>query len=415
MALFQAHPEGPCLLFAQRRYHSLTQAKLNSVHSALLEAPNMHVVQALVSLGLGGSEMVAVEISEFLRAGGHRVTVLAANGPLAERVNFAGATLLDWPIGRKRLGTLRYIFKLRSWLQENQPDIIHVHSRLPAWICYLALRRLPADKRPVFVTSMHGQYSVSEYSAIMARGDHVIAVSQHIRDYTLKNYLPPGSPQLHTIYGGTSRTEFPYGYKPSADWWQKTYREFPQLKDKRILLLPGRLSRYKGHATFIDMLARLRSSYNDIHGVILGRAKPGSRYINELEGLAIRSGVSDDLTFVGARTDMRDWMAASCIVFNLCSDPPEAFGRTMPEALSLGVPVLAWNHGGVKEVLREMYPFGAVQADNLPALVHRAGTFLQQTPMVKQSDAFSLRASMDQTMNLYLDILGLQHSSEKED
>jgi len=175
-----------------------------------------------------------------------------------------------------------------------------------------------------------------------------------------------------------------------------------------MLLLPGRLSRYKGHATFIEMLARLQSSFPDIHGVILGWAKPGSRYINELEGLAIRSGIADKLTFVGARTDIRDWMSASCIVFNLCSDPPEAFGRTMPEALSMGVPVLAWNHGGIKEILREMYPFGAIQADNLPALVHRTGTFLQQTPMVKQSNAFSLQASMDQTMNLYLKALGSQ-------
>ena len=98
---------------------------------------------------------------------------------------------------------------------------------------------------------------------------------------------------------------------------------------------------------------------------------------------------------------MRDWMAASSIVFSLCSDPPEAFGRTMPESLSMGVPVIAWNHGGVKEVLREMYPFGAVQADNLSALVHKTGTFLQQSPMVGKSDAFSLQASMDQTMALY--------------
>ena len=111
---------------------------------------------------------------------------------------------------------------------------------------------------------------------------------------------------------------------------------------------------------------------------------------------------------------MRDWMAASCIVFNLCSDPPEAFGRTMPEALSLGVPVIAWNHGGVKDVLREMYPFGAVQADNLQALVHRTGTFLQQTPMVLKSDAYSLQSSMDQTMDLYVDALSSQRSSEKE-
>ena len=361
----------------------------------------MHVVQALVSLGIGGSEMVAVEITEHLCAAGHRVTVLAANGPLATRVRAAGADLLDWPIGRKRLRTLRFIWQLRAWLLENQPDIVHVHSRLPAWICYLAMRKIPADKRPVFITSMHGQYSVSAYSAIMARGDHIIAVSNHIRDYTLKNYLPIDSPQLHTIYGGTSRGDFPYGYKPSQEWLQKTYEEFPGLRNKRILLLPGRMSRYKGHATFIELLAALVSEYDDIHAVILGQVKPGSRYINELEGLAEQHGVSDRLTFCGMRTDMRDWMAASCIVFSLCSDPPEAFGRTMTEALSMGVAVIAWNHGGIKEILREMYPFGAVQADNFAALVQRTGIFLQQSAMVGSSNAFSLEISMEQTMNLY--------------
>lgn len=356
--------------------------------------------------------MVAVETTEHLCAKGHKVTVLAAGGPLAERVHASGAGLLEWSIGRKRLGTLRYIRRLRTWLLENQPDIVHVHSRLPAWICHQAIHKLPANKRPVFITSMHGQYSVSSYSAIMARGDLVVAVSKHIRDYTLKNYLPADSPQLHTIYGGTSRVDFPYGYQPTNAWLHNTYTEFPVLKNKRLLLLPGRLSRYKGHATFIEMLARLQSSYNDIHGVILGRAKPGSRYINELEGLANRSGVSDKLTFCGVRTDMRDWMAASCIVFNLCSDPPEAFGRTMPEALSMGVPVIAWNHGGIKEILREMYPFGAVQADNLQALVHRTGTFLQQPPMVAKSNAFSLQASMDQTMALYHTALDSVHIGE---
>ncbi len=190
--------------------------------------------------------MVAVETTEFLRAADHRVTVVAAKGPLAERVKAAGADWLDWPIGRKRLATLSYIRRLREWLLQNQPDIVHVHSRLPAWICHLAIRKLPADKRPVFITSMHGQYSVSSYSAIMARGDRVIAVSDHIRTYTLKNYLPADSPQLHTIYGGTSRENFPYGYQPSEEWRQNTYAEFPQLKNKRILLLPGRLVPLQG-------------------------------------------------------------------------------------------------------------------------------------------------------------------------
>ena len=365
----------------------------------------MHVVQALVSLGIGGSEMVAVETTEFLRSRGHRVTVIAADGPLASRVRNAEADYLIWPIGRKRLSTLRYIKQLRAWLMDNRVDILHVHSRLPAWICYLALRKLPEDRRPVFITSMHGQYSVSSYSAIMAKGDRVIAVSNHIREYTLKNYLSEDSPQLQMIYGGTSRKDFPFGYRPSEEWYEQTFAEFPELKGKRLLLLPGRLSRYKGHATFIELLAVLLSGFDDIHGVILGRAKAGSRYINELEGLAERYGITGNLTFCGARTDMRDWMSAADVVFNLCSDPPEAFGRTIPEAVSLGVPVVAWNHGGVAEILHEMFPQGAVEADNLAELIRTTREFLQNKPAVKESDAFSLQESMEQTLALYKSVL----------
>jgi len=374
----------------------------------------MHVVQALVSLNLGGSELVAVEITEHLRSASHRVTVIAATGPLAPRIRAAGAELLDWPIGRKRLGTLGYIRQLRCWLLENKTDIVHVHSRLPAWICYLAIKKLPADRRPIFITSMHGQYSVSSYSAIMARGDEVIAVSNHIRDYTLKNYLPPGSHKLHTIYGGTSRDDFPFAYRPTEAWLQQTHDEFPELANKRILLLPGRLSRYKGHATFIELLARLQTESSDIHGVILGRARPGSRYINELEGLAQRNGVSHKLTFCGARTDMRDWMAASCLVFNLCSDPPEAFGRTVPEALALGVPVIAWDHGGVKEILAAMFPAGAVRPDSQSALLETTRTFLNQPPLVAQSEAFALHTSMEQTLAIYQSALDAADGGEKE-
>lgn len=361
----------------------------------------MHVVQALVSLNLGGSEMVAVETAEYLRAEGHRVTVVAANGPLSDRVSACGAELLDWTIGKKRLSTLRYIKQLQRWLEANPVDILHVHSRLPAWICYLALRKLPASKRPVFITSVHGQYSVSFYSAIMARGDHVIAVSKHIRKYTLHNYLPENSKKLHTIYGGTSQRDFPFGYTPGKQWLSSTHHEYPQLLNKRILLLPGRLSRYKGHATFIELVAALQDEFDDIHAVILGRAKPGSRYINELEGLAERHGLGNKLTFCGARTDMRDWMSASDIVFNLCSDPPEAFGRTIPEALSLGVPAIGWNHGGVGEVLDVMFPLGAVEADDFAALTRKTRAFLLDKPLVKKNETFSLQKSMERTINLY--------------
>jgi glycosyltransferase involved in cell wall biosynthesis len=361
----------------------------------------VHIVQALVSLNLGGSELVAVELSEFAAAEGHRVTVVAANGPLGNRIRACGAEHLDWPIGRKRPGTLRYISRLRHWLAREQPDVLHVHSRLPAWICEWALRGLDPAIRPAYITSMHGHYSVSRYSAVMAGGDRVIAVSDHIREYTLHNYPSTNPDRVVTVHGGVSHAAFPFDYHPTSAWWEQTLQEFPELAGRKLLCLPGRLSRYKGHADFIELVAGLLPDEPDIHGVVVGTAKPGSRYRDELEGLAERYGVLDRITFTGARLDIRDWMAASEIVYSLCSDPPEAFGRTVPEALHLGVPVIGWNHGGVAETLALLFPRGAVAPGDRAGLLDRSRVFLAHKPAVEANPAFGLRESMLKTMAVY--------------
>ncbi len=361
----------------------------------------MHIVQALVSLNLGGSELVATELSEYAAAHGHRVVVIAADGPLGNRVRACGAEHLAWPIGKKRLSTLRYISRLSEWLDRERPEILHVHSRLPAWICVLAMRRLPPVARPIFITSMHGHYSVSRYSAVMASGDRVIAVSDHIRQYTLHNYPATDPGRVVTVLGGVSHQIFPYSYRPEPGWYERTYGEFPELANRRLLCLPGRLSRYKGHPDFIELTAALLPEFPDLHGIIVGTAKPGSRYRDELEGLAESYGVLDRITFTGARMDIRDWLAASEIVFSLCSDPPEAFGRTIPESLHLGIPVIGWNHGGVQEVLAKVFPGGAVTPGNHPQLQERARKFLRQPPSVVRSDAFGLQESMHKTLTVY--------------
>jgi len=361
----------------------------------------VHVVQVLVSLNLGGSELVAVELAEFCAAAGHRVTVIAADGPLGDRVRGCGATQLDWPLGKKRPGTLRYVTRLRDWLAAERPDVLHVHSRLPAWICRLAMRPLPGPQRPAFITSMHGHYSVSRYSAVMASGDRVIAVSEHIRDYTLHNYPATEPSRVVTVHGGVSRTAFPFGYRPTSEWMEQVCAEYPELRGRRWVCLPGRLSRYKGHADFIELVSLLRAEVPDIHGVIVGKARPGSRYRDELEGLAERYGVLDRITFTQARMDMRDWLAASEIVYSLCADPPEAFGRTVPEALHLGVPVIGWNHGGVQETLAVMFPQGAVVPGDRAALLERSLDFLHKAPPVAPSEAFGLSESMEKTVAVY--------------
>jgi glycosyltransferase involved in cell wall biosynthesis len=366
----------------------------------------VHVVQVLVSLNLGGSELVAVELAEFCAAAGHRVTVVAASGPLNERVRASGATHLDWPLGKKRPGTLRYVRRMRDWLTAERPDILHVHSRLPAWICRLAMRSMRNGQRPAFVTSMHGHYSVSRYSAVMASGDRVIAVSEHIRDYTLLNYPGTDPRRVVTVHGGVSRQAFPFGYRPTEEWMAQACDEFPALRGRRWVCLPGRLSRYKGHADFIELVSLLRADVPDIQGVIVGKARPGSRYRDELEGLAERYGVLDRITFTQARMDMRDWLAASEIVYSLCADPPEAFGRTVPEALHLGTPVIGWDHGGVRETLAALFPQGAVTPGDRVALLQRSLAFLRNPPAVLPGTAFGLRESMEKTMRVYHSVLG---------
>lgn len=369
----------------------------------------MHIVQVLVSLNLGGSELVAVELSEFAAAAGHRVTVIAADGPLGERIRACGAKHLDWTIGRKRPGTLRYISLLRHWLAREKPDILHVHSRLPAWICQLALARLDPALRPAYITSMHGHYSVSRYSAVMAGGDRVIAVSDHIRDYTLHNYPATDPDRVITVHGGVSHRLFPYGHRPSPKWWAQTLQDFPELAGKRLLCLPGRLSRYKGHVDFIELISGLSADYVDVHGIIVGKAKPGSRYRDELEGLAERYDVLDRITFTGARLDIRDWLAASELVYSLCSDPPEAFGRTVPEALHLGRPVIGWDHGGVQETLSVLFPQGAVTPGDRKALLQRSRSFLEEKPVVAEQSAFGLRESMEKTMAVYQSLRAIEN------
>jgi glycosyltransferase involved in cell wall biosynthesis len=173
----------------------------------------MHVVQALAALSVGGSEFVATELTEALRRQHHQVTVLAAPGPLSQRVEAAGAATLPWPVNRKRLGTLRYIGRIRRWLSEARPDIVHVHSRLPALLVWRALVGMPEETRPALVTTMHGHYSVSRYSGLMARGDAVIAVSDAIRQYTLHNY-PVAPERVHLIHGGADPGPFPSAIVP---------------------------------------------------------------------------------------------------------------------------------------------------------------------------------------------------------
>ena len=280
-----------------------------------------------------------------------------------------------------------------------------MHSRLPAWICWRALRRVDPAIRPEFLTTMHGHYSVSGYSSIMAKGRRTIAVSEHIRQYTLRNYPAAKAGDIVTIHGGASREDFPFGHRPPAGWRERVDEEFPQLRGKRWLLLPGRVTRWKGHVDFLHLMASLLGDCADIHGLFVGGCRVGSRYQAELETLAGKMGIREHLTFTGDRLDIRDWMAESELVFNLSNDPPEAFGRTVLETLCLGRPMIAWDHGGAAEIMAAMFPAGAVRPLDFAGLEAKTREFLSAPPVVAESDAFTLEESMNRHLAVYRELL----------
>ncbi|HYN53766.1 MAG TPA: glycosyltransferase, partial [Methylotenera sp.] len=178
------------------------------------------VVQVLPALQSGGVERGTLEVGKYLVEQGHRSIVISDNGRLVNQLIEEGSEHIHWPIGRKSLLTLRFIPHLIAFLKDNEVDVLHVRSRFPAWICYLAWKIMPVSKRPHLITTVHGTYSISPYSAIMTKGEQVIVISKMIRDYVLKNYRV-NPDKLHLNYRGVDEQSFPYAYQPTKEWLEK--------------------------------------------------------------------------------------------------------------------------------------------------------------------------------------------------
>ena len=359
------------------------------------------VLQILPALESGGVERGTLEVAAALVAAGHRSFVVSAGGRLVEALIAAGSTHISLPVGRKSLATLLQVRPLRRLLREQGVDILHARSRLPAWVAWLAWRGLPAAGRPRFVTTVHGLYSVNRYSAIMTRGERVIAVSDTVRNYILDKYPAVDPQRVVTIHRGVDRAEFPYGYRPDVHWLDAWYGQYPLLKGRRVLTLPGRLTRLKGHEDFIGLIAALVAQGHDVHGLIVGHLDPGRQsYIRELQQLVDDRRMAARITFTGQRRDIREVYAFSDIVLSL-SNKPESFGRTVLEALSLGVPVIGYAHGGVGEILDALYPAGKVARGDTSGLLERTAQLLETTSAVPPGNAYTLDDMLDRTLDLY--------------
>lgn len=361
----------------------------------------MKIIQILPELNSGGVERGTLEVGQFLTKKGHESLVISNGGRLVKQLEDEGSRHICLPVHKKSLGSLKQVKALKALLEEEQPDILHLRSRVPGWLSWLAWRKLDPTSRPRLVSTVHGFNSVNFYSKIMTCGETVICVSNSVKDYIIANYPDVPEQKLKVVHRGVDSTPYPCGYQPDSTWRKDWDEAFPDTVNRKLLVLPGRITRLKGHEDFFKILQQLPDSY---HGVIAGGAHPKKEaYLSELKARITEMGLQERVSFTGHRSDLREILAIADIVFSL-TQQPESFGRTTLEALCLGKPVIGYEHGGVGEILQKMFPQGKVAMGDIHAIVQRILDWQQNPQTPTAENPFTLQSMLQGILNVYENI-----------
>jgi glycosyltransferase involved in cell wall biosynthesis len=309
---------------------------------------NVAVLQVLPSLVTGGVERGTVEITRAIAKAGGIALVASAGGRMVTAVQRAGGRHVTLPLDSKNPLTIwRNAALLADVIRTERVAIVHARSRAPAWSAWLACRRTGAH----FVTTYHGAYGEDlpfkrHYNAVMAKGERVIAASRFIADRVMTRHGTDPA-RIRVIPRGVD----PAVFNPdvvSGDRIARLERAWRLPEDAPVVLLPGRLTRWKGQAVMIEAIACL--TRRDVCCVLVGSDQGRGRYAAQLIRQAELLGVADRLRLAGECDDMPAALMLADVVVH-ASTQPEAFGRVVIEAQAMGRPVIASDLGGPVETV----------------------------------------------------------------
>jgi glycosyltransferase involved in cell wall biosynthesis len=306
------------------------------------------VMQILPALMVGGVERGTVDLANAIVEAGGRSIVVSSGGPMVLELERVGSKHFELPVASKNPFTMwqniRHLVKI---IKDEQVDIVHARSRAPAWSAWYAARRTKKH----FVTTFHGTYGSSNwvkrrYNEIMTKGDRVIAISNFIAGHIQQIYATP-SARIRVIPRGIDIRKF-----NSANVSQERIIQLATAwrlpDDKTIIILPARLTRWKGHSILIRAIAKLNR--NDIRCLMVGSTQGRKDYYRELENEINLHGMQQYIHLIKNCNDMPAAYMLTDIVVS-ASTEPEAFGRVVAEAQALGRLVIATDHGGSKETI----------------------------------------------------------------
>ena len=328
------------------------------------------VVQLLPELDGGGVERGTLEMGRYLVNNGHRSLVVSAGGRMVSQLLDEGSEHVYMRCGKKSPVSLRYLFPMRQLMKNGAVDVFHMRSRMPAWIGYLAWKSLPAPERPVLITTFHGFYSVNRYSAVMTKGEAVIAVSESVRRHIADNY--GRRDDVVTIHRGVDA-----GFSPdsvSTARSESLRSQWGLAPDRPVLMLPARFTRWKGHQLFLDAIHRLQPGA--CQAVLVGDFTDNPQYTAELVQSIEHYGLGGTVHLVGHCQDMPAAYSLADIVVSASSGQAEAFGRVAIEAMAMGKPVVATAHGGSLETVVDGQTGWLVEPGNAEAMADVLGAAL---------------------------------------
>ncbi|MGL4496288.1 MAG: glycosyltransferase family 4 protein [Beijerinckiaceae bacterium] len=311
-----------------------------------------NILQIIPALDAGGAEQSTLDVAQALAASGARSLVASEGGRLVETLQREGSLWIPFPAATKNpLAMARNILRLQTLCRKQRVDLIHVRSRAPAWTAINVARRLGLP----FVTTYHGAYSArlpvkSTYNSIMARGDIVIANSQYTAREIFRQW-PDARDRIRILYSGTNMAVFDPARiaPPQLDRLRQLWGIAP---GQRVVLLPARLTRWKGQIEFIRAAALVRASgFADAVFILAGDDQGRGDYTAEIDALIRDSGLDGVVRRVGHCDDI----PAACLLADVVAVPsiePEAFGRTAVEAQAMGAPVVVSDLGALAETVR---------------------------------------------------------------
>lgn len=376
------------------------------------------IMQVIPNLGAGGAEQGCIDMAAAQVKAGARAIIVSNGGPRVHELARYGVEHIQLPVHSKNPITLwRNIGRLNAIIRKQKVDIVHARSRAPAWSCYKAVQGTSAH----FMTTCHAPYNISGeakrfYNSAIAKGERVIAISHYVAQYLIDNYKIDAD-KIRVIHRGIALEKFHPG-AVSPGQMIKITQQWRVPDGMSVVMLPGRLTRWKGHHVLIEAMAKLERS--DVFCVLIGDDQGRSEYRAELEAAIAAHQLGGHIRLIDHCNDMPAAYMLSTVVVSASTDP-EGFGRVPVEAQAMGRPIIATDHGGAQETILRGETGWLVPPGDVDALVKalkealsldaNQRAILAAREMEHVAQYFSKEWMVEQTLGVYAELLNEQYGT----